>query len=72
MIDLQCLSLIDNRLQAILPDNASYPFSGLNVLLCSDFFQLLPVSGRALYTSIVTNLEAIKSQQLYHSFDWTV
>jgi hypothetical protein len=72
MIDLQCLSLIDNCLQAILPDNASYPFSGLNVLLCSDFFQLLPVSGRALYTSIVTNLEAIKSQQLYHSFDWTV
>jgi hypothetical protein len=38
MIDLQCLSLIDNRLQAILPNNASYPFSGLNILLYSDFF----------------------------------
>jgi hypothetical protein len=38
MIDLQCLSLIDNRLQAILPNNASYPFSGLNILLCGDFF----------------------------------
>ena len=38
MIDLQCLLLINNRLQAILPDNASYPFGGLNILLCRDFF----------------------------------
>jgi hypothetical protein len=72
MIDLQCLSLINDCLQAILPYNASYPFGGLNVLLCGDFFQLPPVGRRALYLSVITNIKAIKGQQLYHSFDWTV
>ena len=60
MIDLQCLLLIDNRLQAILPNNASYSFGSLNILLCGDFFQLLLVSRRALYLSVITNLKAIK------------
>jgi ATP-dependent DNA helicase PIF1 len=73
IIDLRCLLLIDNRLRAILPDNASYPFGGLNILLCSNFFQLPPVGRRALYVSVnKTNIEAIKSQQLYRSFDQTV
>jgi hypothetical protein len=73
MIDLRCLSLIDDRLRAILPDNASYPCSGINILLCGDFFQLPPIGGRALYSSVnKTNIEAIKGQQLYRSFDRTV
>jgi hypothetical protein len=72
MINLKTLSLIDDRLQAILPDSRHCRFGGLNVLLCGDFFQLLSVGRRALYSSINANVEAIKGQQLYHSFDQTV
>jgi ATP-dependent DNA helicase PIF1 len=72
MINLKTLSLIDDRLQAILPHNAHSPFRGINVLLCGDFFQLPPVVGRALYSSVCTSPETIKGQQLYRSFDWTV
>jgi hypothetical protein len=72
MIDLKCLLLIDNRLQAIFPSSGHCKFRGLNVLLCRDFFQLLPVGGRALYSSIYATLETIKGQQLYRSFDQTV
>jgi hypothetical protein len=38
MINLKTLSLIDDRLQAILPYNAHSLFGGINVLLCGDFF----------------------------------
>jgi hypothetical protein len=69
MINLKTLSLIDNRLQAILPDSKHCLFRGLNVLLYRDFFQLPLVGRRALYLSINANVEAIKGQQLYYSFD---
>ncbi len=38
MIDLKTLSLIDDRLRAILPNSRHCRFGGLNVLLCRDFF----------------------------------
>ena len=38
MIDIKILSLIDNRLRAILPAMSDVPFGGVNVLLCGDFF----------------------------------
>ena len=60
MIDLRMLSVIDDRLRLILPDHADTAFSGLNLLLCGDFFQLLPVSGRALFSVTVTGPEAVK------------
>ena len=64
MIDLKMLSLIDDRLRIIFP-NTDQAFGRLNVLLCGDFFQLLPVSGRLLYTSRPTGIVNLKGQGLY-------
>jgi ATP-dependent DNA helicase PIF1 len=40
--------------------------------LCGDFFQLPPVSSRALFAATVKGPDAIKGQSLYRSFDRTV
>ena len=72
MIDIKILSLIDDRLRAILPAGSHLPFSGVNVLLCGDFFQLLPVGGQPLYSSKHSHINAIKGHQLYRMFDRTI
>jgi hypothetical protein len=38
----------------------SRPFGGVNVLLCGDFYQLLPVAGKPLYSLSHPNVNAIK------------
>ena len=64
MIDLKTLLIIDDRLRQIFPDTDQV-FSRLNVLLYGDFFQLLPVNGRPLYTMKPMGPVAIKGQGLY-------
>ena len=72
MIDIKTLSLIDDRLRAILPASSHLPFSGVNVLLCGDFFQLPPVGGQPLYSLKHSHVHAIKGHQLYRAFDRTI
>jgi ATP-dependent exoDNAse (exonuclease V) alpha subunit len=72
MIDIKTLSLIDDRLRAILPASSHQPFGGVNVLLCGDFLQLPPVGGKPLYSLRHLHVDAIKGHHLYQAFNQTI
>ena len=59
IINLKMLLIINNCLQQIFLDTDQL-FSRLNILLCRDFFQLLPVTGCLLFATKVTGPAAIK------------
>jgi ATP-dependent DNA helicase PIF1 len=72
MIDLKMFSLVDDRLQAIFPATSHQLFGGINVLICGDFFQLLPIGGKPLYAHRLSNVNKIKGHQLYQAFVKTI
>ena len=51
MIGLRTLGWIDERCRQAFPQQNSLPFSGLNIILCGDFYQLTPVLEKPLYST---------------------
>jgi hypothetical protein len=66
------LSLINNRLRAIRLQVTDQLFRGINVLLCSDFFQLPLVNRQPLFASQAKHVNTIKGSYLYQAFDQTI
>lgn len=70
MLDLYILLLINDQLQLIFLDYIDTPFSRLNILLYSNFFQLLLVSSHVLFIVSIKALATIKGQLLYQALDY--
>jgi ATP-dependent DNA helicase PIF1 len=71
MIDIIILSLIDDQLRAIFSADTR-PFGGINILLCRDFYQLLPVAGKPLYSLSHPSINTVKGHQIYQAFNRTI
>lgn len=71
MIHLKMLHYIDRRLRQIMAKPYSW-FGGLSIALLGDFHQLLPVNGRALFTSHLGGQEERDGRAAYLMFNRTV
>ncbi|KAJ5894968.1 hypothetical protein N7495_006659 [Penicillium taxi] len=73
MIGIPALFWIDQRCREIFMCDSDKPFSGLNIILAGDFYQLPPIMSKALFdTRELPTIEMIAGRQAYHSFDKTI
>ena len=58
---------VNQRLNEIFGSSDQLPFAGMSVIVCGDFYQLLPVRGRPVY-SITTSINCLLTLDLWHKF----
>lgn len=71
MINLKMLSYINRRLRQIYA-KPKEQFSSISVVLFSDFYQLLPVSSKLLFSSTIQNKDELNRRTIYLQFTITV
>jgi hypothetical protein len=72
MISLKTMGIIDSCLCQIFP-GSNEPFSGVSLILMGNFYQLLPVGGKPLYSpNPFTDSMELARRNAYKSLNQTI
>jgi hypothetical protein len=74
MIGIKFLGLLDQRLREIFPAYQDEMYTGINIFLCGDFYQLPPIGAIVIYSDLpnTRNADFLTGQQAYRALDITI